>query len=88
MQWLWMFCLVSAAFAGCSNDDNAAAMPQVSEELTEEQFEELHAEVIRPEELWLTIPWQTDLLAAQQIAVAEQKPIFIWAMDGHPLGCT
>ncbi len=38
--------------------------------------------------LWRTIPWKIDLLDAQQRASRERKPIFIWAMDGHPLGCT
>ena len=58
-------------------------------DLTEAEFERLH-EQLRPEsdEPWRTIPWKIDLLAAQRTAVAEQKPIFIWAMDGHPLGCT
>jgi hypothetical protein len=37
---------------------------------------------------WRTIPWQTDLLDAQRLAVETQRPLFIWAMDGHPLGCT
>ncbi len=37
---------------------------------------------------WRTIPWQLDLLAAQRDAAAQRKPLFIWAMDGHPLGCT
>jgi hypothetical protein len=41
-----------------------------------------------PTAKWRTIPWQTDLLAAQKLAVETQKPMFIWAMDGHPLGCT
>ncbi len=41
-----------------------------------------------PDEPWRTIPWKISLLDAQHIAVAEEKPIFIWAMDGHPLGCT
>lgn len=41
-----------------------------------------------PDEPWRTIPWQTDLLEAQKIAVEQQKPLFVWAMDGHPLGCT
>ena len=40
------------------------------------------------DETWLTIPWKMDLLDAQRTSVAESKPIFIWAMDGHPLGCT
>ena len=37
---------------------------------------------------WRSIPWRIDLLAAQHEAAAERKPLFIWAMDGHPLGCT
>jgi len=28
------------------------------------------------------------VLDAQAAAAREGKPIFIWAMDGHPLGCT
>jgi len=37
---------------------------------------------------WRTIPWKISLLDAQRAAIAQKKPIFIWAMDGHPLGCT
>ncbi len=37
---------------------------------------------------WRTVAWQTDLIDAQKLAVEQQKPLFIWAMDGHPLGCT
>ena len=40
------------------------------------------------EEPWRTIPWKLSLLEAQHVAAREKKPIFIWAMDGHPLGCT
>ena len=41
-----------------------------------------------PTKPWRTIPWQLSVLDAQGIAAAHNKPIFIWAMDGHPLGCT
>jgi hypothetical protein len=37
---------------------------------------------------WRLIPWRIELLAAQREAAAQNKPMFIWAMDGHPLGCT
>jgi hypothetical protein len=37
---------------------------------------------------WLSIPWQTDLREACRLAVAERKPIFLWTMNGNPLGCT
>lgn len=52
-------------------------------------FENLHRDVCQsPDEIWRKIPWKTDLVDAQHAAIAESKPIFIWAMDGHPLGCT
>ena len=37
---------------------------------------------------WRSIAWRVDLLAAQREAAARKKPLFVWAMDGHPLGCT
>ncbi len=57
--------------------------------LTAEEFETLHQQ-LQPDagEVWRSIPWKTSLLDAQAAAVREKKLIFIWAMDGHPLGCT
>ena len=57
--------------------------------LTEAEFEDLHKS-LKPtgDEPWRTIPWRVSVLDAQRAAAAQQKPIFIWAMDGHPLGCT
>jgi hypothetical protein len=58
-------------------------------ELNESEFNRLH-QLVRPDPdaVWKTIPWRTSLLDAQRAAALEDKPIFIWAMDGHPLGCT
>lgn len=42
----------------------------------------------KAEQAWLQIPWETDLTSARRKAVAQNKPIFLWQMDGHPLGCT
>lgn len=54
-----------------------------------ETFEKLFREIGPPEgEAWRSIPWETELLDAQAIAAESGKPLFIWAMDGHPLGCT
>lgn len=41
-----------------------------------------------PHERWRMIPWKISLLEGQKLAAEQRKPIFIWAMDGHPLGCT
>ena len=57
--------------------------------LTEAEFQKLHRELQpNPQATWRTIPWKTSVLDAQAAAAREGKPIFIWAMDGHPLGCT
>ncbi|MEO2017557.1 MAG: hypothetical protein ABGZ53_24655 [Fuerstiella sp.] len=64
-----------------------AAVPAA--DLTEEEFRQLHAELQPAKDaLWRTVPWKTSVLDAQQVAAKEKKPLFIWAMDGHPLGCT
>ena len=43
----------------------------------------------RPEEVrWQSIPWETDLWVARRLAAEQGKPIFLWAMNGNPLGCT
>ena len=57
--------------------------------ITEKQFAKLFNEIDSPlDKPWRQIPWKISLLEAQKEAAQQQKPIFIWAMDGHPLGCT
>jgi hypothetical protein len=57
--------------------------------LDAQEFTALHASIVpRDEEAWQTIPWQIDLLAARTLAASSKKPLFIWSMNGHPLGCT
>jgi len=64
------------------------AVPNRPDDLTIEEFQKLHAEIVPQDEVWKTIPWHTDLISAQAAAIEQKKPIFIWSMDGHPLGCT
>ena len=40
------------------------------------------------EERWLQIPWRMDLLKARYEANQSGRPVFMWLMDGDPLGCT
>lgn len=67
----------------------SAQLTAVPAPITEKEFATLH-EQLKPaaDEPWRTIPWKISLLDAQRIAAQQKKPIFIWAMDGHPLGCT
>jgi hypothetical protein len=67
-----------------------ALSAQAAEPIAPEQFARLHA-LIKPaasEEKWASIPWQTNLWQARKVAAAQGKPILLWEMDGHPLGCT
>ena len=54
------------------------------------EFKRLHT-LIKPapaEEKGAEIPWLASLWDARKRAAAEGKPILLWEMDGHPLGCT
>jgi hypothetical protein len=58
--------------------------------LTSDNFARIQA-LIKPkpdEDKWAQIPWLTSLWQARKRGAAEGKPILLWEMDGHPLGCT
>jgi hypothetical protein len=42
----------------------------------------------KEEETWLSVPWRTNLMAARVEAQTAKKPMFLWVMNGHPMGCT
>jgi hypothetical protein len=43
----------------------------------------------KPEEVnWEEIPWRATLWDAVVEAQQQEKPILLWAMNGHPLACT
>ena len=66
-----------------------AARAKAAEPIRPEQFENLHT-LIKPkpaEQKWAEIPWLSSLWEARQQAAREGKPILLWEMDGHPLGC-
>ena len=78
-QMKWIFPLLAAL----------TAVP-CQAEITSKEFDHLFRVLLPPEAEagWLSLDWETDLWAARQRAAKEGKPIFLWEMDGHPLGCT
>lgn len=40
------------------------------------------------EQKWLTVPWRLNLMQARKESAESGKPIFLWMMNGHPMGCT
>ena len=48
-------------------------------------------EFLRPapgEQAWTAIPWRATFWDAVVESQAADKPILLWAMNGHPLACT
>jgi hypothetical protein len=61
-----------------------------TEPISDAEFTRLQ-QLIKPgprEDRWAQIPWRTSLWQARKEAAAAGKPILLWEMDGHPLGCT
>ena len=66
-----------------------AVAVQADPNLTESEFTST-LKAVRPaagEDKFDQIPWLTSLWEARQKAAKEGKPILLWEMDGHPLGC-
>lgn len=40
------------------------------------------------EAAWTKIPWLSDLQSGIDAASQSGKPVLLWTMNGHPLGCT
>ena len=59
-----------------------------AEKLSPQEFARLHGSARPAAEKWTEIPWETDLTQARERAAKESKPLLMWVMDGHPLGCT
>lgn len=58
--------------------------------LTDATFEALRVAILpsKDEERWREIPWRTTTWEAVVEAAAAEKPVLLWAMNGHPLACT
>lgn len=56
---------------------------------TQQQFETVASFVgaSDKESKWQQIPWMPSLWNGIQLANKKKKPLFLWAMNGDPLGC-
>jgi hypothetical protein len=68
----------------------AVVMLGAPPELNDRTFERWR-DYIRPsarEVCFLEIPWRESFFVAVKEAQETDRPILLWAMNGHPLGCT
>ena len=73
--------------AAHAQQPGASAFTTASE-IAPSQFDALFAS-IKPGDSqlrWLEIPWLGTLREGREAAATAKKPMFLWAMNGHPLG--
>ncbi len=63
-----------------------AALPLAAEDALDQKLARVLPRA--GEEDWMAVGWHHDLLAARDEAERTNKPVFMWLMDGNPLGGT
>jgi hypothetical protein len=84
---LW---LVSAG-ANCMENPSQSSLLKLMERPDFEKTLAANTQSVLPtaaESKWQEIPWQNNLMSARQKAQAQNKPLFMWIMNGNPMGCT
>lgn len=78
--------------AGAQGDVAASrpAIPALQADLTDANFAAWREHIRpRPAELaWQSVPWLPTFEEGILAADARAKPLLLWVMNGHPLGCT
>ena len=67
-----------------------AASPLAAQELKDESFDTWYSYILPKESelAWRTVGWRGTLGEAWLEAREKDRPILLWAMNGHPCGCT
>jgi len=87
-----LFCVgvfVALTESAVGQDVEAVLKAYESKANSDEAFDQLFQFVgsSGEEEKWRQISWIPSLWTGVEIANEKQKPIFVWAMNGDPLGC-
>lgn len=62
----------------------------LAQDLTDETYGKWRDHILpRPEEVeWTKVGWRSSFWDAVVEAQEQEKPVLLWAMNGHPLACT
>jgi len=68
----------------------AQTAPTALPEVNEQNFAKLLKHILPTQQecRWQEIPWRNTFWDAVKEANRAEKPILLWGMNGHPLGCT
>ncbi len=78
------------AIAAACGESPAGKQPTSSIELNADTFAALRDQIqpSEAERAWQQIDWYPSYAEGLQAASVQQKPVLLWVMNGHPLGCT
>ena len=68
---------------GCSTNKEQFSLTSKSYEMWRD-----YITPTKSESLWKSIPWRSSFREGLIDADENKKPMLLWAMNGHPLGCT
>ncbi len=85
-------CLL-ALIAGCAGSSHPSSdtSPLLAGPLLAGRSVDTWCSILEPtpaDSAWRAIPWHATLHSGIAAASAEGKPLLLWLMNGHPLGCT
>ncbi len=88
---LFAFSALGCAGVGSTADElSVSSESLVQQELTEDTARLWRDHILAPDEEleWEKIPWHPSFLTGLREAARLEKPVLLWVMNGHPLGCT
>jgi len=85
MRWMILLVIVLMASVAAVWVGGQSAPPAIASSIEQKVASMLPS---KDEDRWTEIPWRTDLDQARADAARLGKPLFMWIMDGHPLGYT
>ena len=82
--------IVPPSISNGQNQTEAVKLAIKNSVQTDDEFQTVHKYLMGDDDrdLYLKVNWQPDLHTAMKVANQSKRPMFIWATDGEPLGCT
>lgn len=81
---------VLATAGGCGRDAAKQAAEEDAAKTLELRYQVARAEILpsAAERRWEEIDWHPTYAGGLRASSDQQKPLLLWVMNGHPLGCT
>lgn len=75
--------LLLISLYGCTQNQQPFDLSEITYDMWKEFIKPTKDELA-----WAEIPWRSTFYDGLVESDREQKPLLLWVMNGHPLGCT